>query len=71
MPNPEKFKSEIEIVPETEEKEEPFYEKPLTEEERKEFSFFIKGIEREQDEEKREEELEMLIPHLLGYRLEF
>ena len=43
MPNPEKFKSEIEIVPETEEKEEPFYEKPLTEEERKEF-FKIPGV---------------------------
>ena len=70
MPNPEKFKSKIEIVPEIEEKEEPFYEKPLTEKEREEFSFFIEGIKREQDEKKREEKLEMLIPYLLGYRLE-
>jgi len=70
MPNPEKFKSKIEIEPEAEEKKESFYEKPLTEKERKEFSFFIEGIRKEQDKEKREKELEMLIPYLLGYRLE-
>jgi len=70
MPNPEKFKSEIGIEPETEEKEKPFYERPLTKEEREEFSFFIEGIRREQDEKRRGKELEMLIPYLLGYRLE-
>ncbi len=70
MPNPEKFKSEIGIVPEAEEKEKPFYERPLTEEERKEFSFFIEGIRREQEKKRREGKLEMLIPYLLGRRLE-
>jgi len=70
MPNPEKFRSKVEIVPEEEKKEEPLYEKPLTENERKEFSFFIEGIRKEQEEEERERKLEMLIPCLLGYRLE-
>ena len=70
MPNPEKFNSKIEIGPEAEGEKGPLYKGPLTEEERKEFSFFIEGIKGEQDKERRERRLEMLIPHLLGRRLE-
>lgn len=53
-----------------EKEEAPFWEGPLTDEEREEFSFFVNAIEREEDEKKRNEALEIFIPYILGYRFE-
>lgn len=52
------------------EKENAFWDGPLTGKEREKFSFFVRAIEGENDEKKRNEAMEIFIPYILGFRLE-
>lgn len=66
---------ESEIQEETEpglekENENAFWDGPLTDKEREEFSFFVRVIEGEKDEKKRNQAIEIFIPYILGFRFE-